>query len=92
MKLRSPDSNANPYIAYALLIYAGMDGISRQLDPGAPTNIDLIASGDKTSQYKKLPLTLLDARSIACQSSFVRKILGDTYMNLISLMLPTLWS
>ena len=84
MKLRSPDSNANPYIAYALLIYAGMDGISRQLDPGAPTNIDLIASGDKTSQYKKLPLTLLDARSIACQSSFVRKILGDTYINLIS--------
>ena len=38
---RLPDSAANPYLALAAVIAAGLDGIERGLDPGAPVNGDL---------------------------------------------------
>jgi glutamine synthetase len=51
VELRGADGSANPYLASAAAITAGLDGISRSLDPGAP--------GDKTGAT--LPLTLLHA-------------------------------
>ncbi|MEO8057632.1 MAG: type III glutamate--ammonia ligase [Burkholderiales bacterium] len=38
---RLPDASANPYLATAALIAAGLDGIDRQLDPGPPCTDDL---------------------------------------------------
>lgn len=38
---RLPDSSANPYLALAGVIAAGLDGIDRQLDPGEPVNQDV---------------------------------------------------
>ena len=38
---RLPDASANPYLASAALIAAGLDGIDRQLDPGAECTDDL---------------------------------------------------
>lgn len=87
MKLRSPDSGMNPYIAYALLIYAGMDGIKNNMDPGEPTNMNLSVEDTYPGKdYKKLPLTLKDAVACAKNSTFIRDILGDNYLDLI----PTL--
>lgn len=84
MKLRSPDSGMNPYIAYALLIYAGMDGIQNHLDPGEPTNMDLLAADSKLEHnFKKLPLTLKDAIYRAKSSEFLKKYLGQDYLDLI---------
>ena len=82
LKLRSPDSGSNPYIAYALLIYAGLDGVRNNMDPGEPTNLDLVGSGEAHSDLKKLPLTLSAAREKALNSDFVRNILGDDYLKL----------
>ena len=81
LKLRSPDSGSNPYIAYALLIYAGLDGVLNELDPGEPTNLDLADSSSHTG-LKKLPLSLDAARDKALNSAFVRGILGDEYLKL----------
>jgi glutamine synthetase len=52
---RLPDASANPYLATAALIAAGMDGIERAIDPGAPCTDDLFA----------LPLEQIRARGIA---------------------------
>ncbi|MHB8848939.1 MAG: type III glutamate--ammonia ligase [Burkholderiales bacterium] len=41
IELRLPDGAANPYLAAAAIIAAGMDGIARELDPGDPQNINL---------------------------------------------------
>ncbi|WP_431798451.1 type III glutamate--ammonia ligase (plasmid) [Cupriavidus metallidurans] len=41
LELRLPDGAANPYLATAAVIAAGLDGIDRQLDPGAPRNANL---------------------------------------------------
>ena len=38
LELRSPDATANPYLALAVLLKAGLDGIKNQIMP--PKNID----------------------------------------------------
>ena len=43
---RLPDSSANPYLALAGVIAAGLDGIERQLDPGEPVNHDVYELSD----------------------------------------------
>lgn len=80
MKLRSPDSGANPYIAYALLIYAGVEGIKYDLKPAAPVNLDPVH--DSVDGLKKLPLSLEEARALALDSEFVKGILGEEYLKL----------
>ncbi len=40
LELRVGDSAMNPYLATAALIAAGLDGIERKLDPGAPQNVN----------------------------------------------------
>jgi glutamine synthetase len=51
---RLPDASANPYLATAALIAAGLDGVDRELDPGAACTEDLFA----------LPLPAIQARGI----------------------------
>jgi glutamine synthetase len=48
IEFRCPDSTANPYLAFAAMLLAGLDGIRRGLDPGAPADYDLFehAGGD----------------------------------------------
>src|SRR5262249_13423255 len=38
---RCPDPSANPYLAFSAMLMAGIDGIERGLDPGAPADYDL---------------------------------------------------
>ena len=75
-ELRSPDPLANPYIAFALIIYAGLDGIKRKRKLPQPTNINLYTA-DKNilEKYKRLPLSLKEAAKTASDSNFIRKYL-----------------
>jgi glutamine synthetase len=41
LEVRFPDPGANPYLAYAALLMAGLDGIENKIDPGAPADKDL---------------------------------------------------
>ncbi len=41
VEFRSPDPTANPYLAFAAMLMAGLDGIENQIDPGDPAEIDL---------------------------------------------------
>jgi len=38
IELRMPDPSCNPYLALAVMLRAGLDGIDRQIDPGPPVN------------------------------------------------------
>jgi glutamine synthetase len=53
VELRGGDGSANPYLAIAGALGAGLDGIARSLDPGRP--------GAGEAKNDPLPLTLLDA-------------------------------
>ncbi|MGZ8702412.1 MAG: type I glutamate--ammonia ligase, partial [Gaiellaceae bacterium] len=48
IEFRCPDAAANPYLAFSAMLMAGIDGIERGLDPGAPADYDLFedAEGD----------------------------------------------
>jgi glutamine synthetase len=41
IEFRCPDAAANPYLAFSAMLMAGIDGIQRGLDPGAPADYDL---------------------------------------------------
>ncbi len=76
MELRSPDSEANPYIAYSLLIYAGLDGIENNMNPPAPTDLNLYeASEEELKGIAMLPLNFTKAMENAKSSDFVKAIL-----------------
>jgi glutamine synthetase len=78
MELRSPDPGANPYIAYALLIYAGLDGIKNNMTPPKPINENLsdeLKAGKNA--LKTLPENLNAAISAARESDFVRGALPE---------------
>ncbi len=78
LEVRSPDPLANPYLAYALLIHAGLDGIERGLTPPPAINCNLFRAGESvTSGLEALPATLDDARKRARESAFVRKYLPE---------------
>lgn len=79
MELRSPDPRANPYLAFALLIYASLDGIQRKLQLPLPADVNLYtASEAELSKYKKLPESRKEAAEIAANSEFMRKYLTDS--------------
>ena len=56
VELRGGDGSANPYLAAAAALAAGLDGIERELDPGAPGT-----AGDVVDGRGHLPMTLLHA-------------------------------
>ncbi len=73
-ELRSPDPSANPYLTFALLIYASLYGLENKLDLPNPTNLNLFkASEQELAQLQRLPEDLPTACRIAAQSSFVRE-------------------
>lgn len=77
MELRSPDPSINPYLAYALIINAGIWGIENKLELPPPTDYDLYtADVEEQSNLIKLPDSLREAISAAQNSEFVQRVLG----------------
>lgn len=74
IELRSPDAMANPYLAYALIILAGLDGIERRLAPPPQTDVNLYTTAGRLADtFKLLPQTLAAAREAAVQSALIRE-------------------
>ena len=85
VELRSPDPTANPYLAFALLIYAGLYGIQNNLTPPPASDINLFKADEKTlSQFKKLPSSLDEAITVMKESTFIRKHLPEQIIELYS--------
>lgn len=75
-ELRSPDPLANPYIAFALIIYSAIEGITGNEKLPAPADFNMYKADDETlKKYKTLPATLTDAKINAANSAFIEKYL-----------------
>ena len=82
-ELRSPDGATNPYLAFALLIYAGLYGIENKLDLPQVSDINLYTADESVAkQYKKLPDNLSDAKKIALSSDFVKNHFPQQIINI----------
>jgi glutamine synthetase len=77
---RTPDGVANPYLAFAAALAAGLDGIQRHLDPGPPFSGDAYMSADCVNtpiipQYLHEAVTALEEDEVLCDllgPSFVK--------------------
>lgn len=88
LELRSPDPAANPYLVYALLIYAGLDGINNGLCAPKPVNINLYKAEQAVTQaFDKLPENRSEAFALAEKSPFIESVLKrqiiETYRQLV---------
>ncbi|MBO9532966.1 MAG: type III glutamate--ammonia ligase [Solirubrobacteraceae bacterium] len=69
---RAIDASCNPYLAIAAMVAAGLDGIDRGLDPGAPIDGIATALGAET-----MPRTLADAVDALERDVVLRDVLGE---------------
>lgn len=77
-QLRSPDPEANPYLAYTLMIYAILDGIENQRSLPQPTDTNIALSRSDQTEPEKLPDSLEKARSEATNSPLVQQFIPDS--------------
>ena len=63
-ELRSPDPSCNPYLAFAVMLKAGIDGIKNEIDPGEPVSQNIYTMGKEEKEslgIENLPSTLSEA-------------------------------
>ena len=71
-ELRSPDPLCNPYLAFALLIWAGLDGVERALGLPPAADVNLYTAEESLREgFASLPGTLDEARAAAAGSDFI---------------------
>ena len=80
IELRNPDPSANPYLALALCLEAGLEGSRNNLTPPAPVDKNIFEMSKRElsrSGIKMLPLNMYEAIRKAEKDTFIRKVLGD---------------
>ena len=80
VEFRMPDPACNPYLALAVQLAAGLDGIERQVDPGPPidTNVwELSAEERARYQMESLPANLGEAIVEMEKDDLIRNTLGE---------------
>ena len=62
LEFRSPDPSCNPYLAFAAMLMAGLDGIENRIDPGDPLDKDIYGlSPEELKDVPKMPGSLEEA-------------------------------
>lgn len=83
VELRSPDPTANPYLAFMLMIYAGLYGLENDLTPPEPVNINFYkANNNFLKDFPMLPSSLKEARITASADDFIREHIPDKILDI----------
>ena len=80
IELRCPDPAANPYLALAVCLAAGLDGIRRKIQPPAPINSNIfeMRKSEKLAlQIAALPADLYEAVKEMEKDALVCQVLGS---------------
>ena len=82
-ELRSADPSANPYLAFAVLIRAAMEGIETKAELPEEANINFFkAEEEELKGFKKLPGCLSEARKVAGESAFVKACIPESVLRI----------
>ena len=76
LELRCPDPSCNPYLASAVMLKAGLDGIVKDLPLPDPTEEDLFESAWARRGLQTLPESLKEALDEMARDSIVQQALG----------------
>ena len=80
IELRCPDCACNPYLAFAVCLAAGLDGIKRKLTPKESVQKDIFSMTDAEREeagIKNLPKNLYEAVREMRKSPFMKEVLGE---------------
>ena len=80
VEYRSPDPACNPYLAFSVMLAAGLKGIEDKLEAPAPVEGNVYEMSAKEREGKgigTLPASLLEAVNLTEKSELVRKALGE---------------
>jgi glutamine synthetase len=80
VELRMPDPACNPYLAFAMMLRAGLDGLDQQIDPGPPVNKNIYRMSHRERRHLRiddLPANLSEALDEFEKNALVRETLGD---------------
>ena len=81
IELRCSDPSCNPYLALAVMLRAGLDGIQRKLTLPAPMDENLFLRDDgerSRTRSRLLPATLGEALEALREDGLLRETLGDS--------------
>jgi glutamine synthetase len=79
-ELRCPDPSANPYLAFAVMLAAGLDGIERKMVPPAPVEENIYEFTDEEARKRKIGVlsrNLPEAMEHLAGDAVIRAALGD---------------
>ncbi len=80
IELRCPDPTCNPYLAFAVMLKAGLDGIKNNLEPPEPVEENIYTLDDESRVKKNidiLPTSLLEALEELKKDELMRGVLGE---------------
>jgi glutamine synthetase len=80
VELRSPDPSCNPYLAFAAMLEAGLDGVRRRLPLPAPVEESLYMLDESVRRRRQiglLPMTLGEALDELRRDEVMREALGE---------------
>jgi glutamine synthetase len=84
IELRMPDPSCNPYLALAVILRSGLDGIEKQVDPGPPVNKNIYKMSHRERRHLRideLPMNLSEALDELEKDDLIRETLGDHIFN-----------
>ena len=84
VELRNPDPSANPYLAIAVMLKAGLDGIKNKIEPPQEVieNIyDIPAERKQERGILSLPGSIIEAINLLMDDETIKSALGDHVLN-----------
>lgn len=80
LEFRSPDPTCNPYLTFAVILAAGLDGIRRGIDPGDPVDLNVYHLSEderRAMGIRTLPANLKEALDCLEEDLVIREALGE---------------
>jgi len=80
IEVRCPDPACNPYLAFAMMLTSGLDGVKNNLSPAPSTDVNIYKMTDRqkrSAKIKSMPASLLEALSEFKRNPLSRETLGD---------------
>jgi len=95
LELRCPDPSCNPYLAFATMLAAGLEGIEKKIEPPTPVEEDVYEFDDRRLAkfyIKTLPADLKEAIQEFEKSKLVKETLGEHTFHKYLAVKSTEWS
>jgi glutamine synthetase len=80
IELRMPDPSCNPYLALAVMLRSGLEGIDQKIDPGPPVNKNIYKMSHRERRHLRiddLPASLSEALDELEKDELIRATLGE---------------